>query len=94
MLPSYMVDAVINYFEKGWTPGDFLRSVLENDLVGTFAYADDTNKLYVHKYVQWLWWHAPGRSSGAWGSVEAVEEWIREAAKEATAHKNFARENH
>ena len=82
LIPKHMVDAVFNYFEKGWRPGSFLSAVLANDLVGAVMHADHINQKYLKEYVSWLYWHAPGRANGAWGSRNAVEEWISNAAAE------------
>ena len=82
LLPGYMVQPMIDYFEQGLHPGGFLSAVLANDLVGAVNHADDTNKDYISKYVLWLYWHAPGRASGAWGSYEAIDTWVAEAQTE------------
>jgi len=81
LLPTHMVEGVIAYFEQGIPPGDFLKAVLANDLVGAFAHADSINKLRIGDFIQWLYWHPPGRPFG-WGSYEAVDKWVAEAAEE------------
>jgi hypothetical protein len=86
MLPDHMAQALIEYFELGRPIGDFLRAVLANDLVGTFARADRINKPIIGKYIEWLYWYPPGRPFG-WGSYEAIDEWI-EAAAEARHAKD------
>ncbi len=80
-LPSYMINSLIGYFEEGYAPGSFLRAVLENDFMGTFTQADETNTLHLRAYAQWLRWHVPGRPNG-WGSHEAVQKHIQECFEE------------
>ena len=78
-LPLYMTESLFLYFEQGYRPGSFLEAVLANDLAGAVSFADDTNKKYLEAYVQWLYWHPPGRPQGGWGSREAVDKWVEEA---------------
>jgi hypothetical protein len=86
MLPGHMAQALIEYFELGRPVGHFLSAVLANDLVGAFAHADHVNKPLIGKYIDWLYWYPPGRPFG-WGSHEAVEKWVEEAAKERCAEE-------
>ena len=81
LLPAHMVQSMIDYFEHGYHPGDFLSAVLANDLVGAIGRADEKNKYRLHDYVQWLYWEAPGRPFG-WGSYEAIDEWVEAARLE------------
>lgn len=84
-IPEHMQDGLINYFERGIPPGDFLRAVLENDLVAAVAHADEINKKHLPEYVQFLYWHVPGRPHGGWGSPEAVQKWLSEAYEDNQA---------
>lgn len=81
-IPDYMRGGLIRYFNNRLPPGGFLTAVLSNDLMEAFSHADETNRHCMRAYVMWLYNEAPGRSSGAWGSPEAVEKWLdgREAA--------------
>jgi len=75
-IPDYMQGGLIRYFNERIPTGDFLRAVLENDLMAAFMFADQTNKHSMHHYVMWLYNYAPGRASGIWGSPEAVSNWL------------------
>ena len=75
-IPDYMQYGLIHYFEQRQPTGDFLRAVLENDLIGAFIFADDENKEYMRSYVMWLYNCPPGRSPNTWGSPAAVENWL------------------
>jgi hypothetical protein len=74
MLPEHMRDGMRYYIERGVLPGDFLTSVLLNDLKGAYGNADQINERRVRDYVQYLYNYAP---SQCWGSVENVREWIK-----------------
>ena len=69
-------DSVLAYFEQRRPTGDFLAAVLSNDLIGAYSHADDSNTRAMRDYVFWLYNYAPGRSSGVWGSREAVAAWL------------------
>jgi len=67
------VEGMKLYIEKGVEPGSFLTAVLLNDLVHSFAYADDDNIKVLKQYAEFLYWELP---MSAWGSKEAVKLWI------------------
>ena len=72
-IPSHMVEGLALYIERGVSPGGFLRAVLSNDLVNTFAMADHININAIDKYVDYLYNYAP---ASCWGSPEAIEKWV------------------
>jgi hypothetical protein len=72
-LPDHMQDGAKLYVEKGIRPGDFMMTVLSNDLVGACERADVANRQYLREWATWLKWNCPG---GAWGSREKVDAWI------------------
>ena len=45
LVPAHMVDGLVLYVEDGIPPGSFLLAVLENNLAGAAALADEINKL-------------------------------------------------
>ena len=73
-IPQHMRDTVYRYINEGVPPGDFLRAVLENDLVEAFATADNTNKKVLNDWVSFIWWDLPVES---WGSREKVNLWMK-----------------
>ena len=87
MLPDHMQGAVRRYLNDGIMPGDFLTSVLSNDLVHSYGLADHKNLAAMRTWAEWLWMECPGQ---AWGSPEKVSKWCRqrvearEAAQEAS----------
>lgn len=74
-LPERMRGGIRRYLEDGCVPGDFLRTVLENDLVGAVGKADDENLTLLPAYASMLYNAFPARSQGCWGSAQAVEDW-------------------
>lgn len=71
-IPQHMQPGLIAYIEDGQPPGGFLRAVLENKLYHAFAKGDDLNQSIMIEYARILE-QIPTR---AWGSKEAVDEWI------------------
>ena len=72
-IPAHMVGAVLDYFNNHLPPGDFLRSLLENDLLGAYRNADDKNFFAMPVWVAFLYNEAP---IGSYGSPENVNAWI------------------
>ena len=72
-IPTHMKPGLIAYIEKGQQPGDFLRSVLENDLFRSAMRADPINLQSLSNYAMVLL-HMPVDS---WGDKETVNAWIR-----------------
>jgi len=73
-IPDYMVDGVVEYLVRGVIPGGFLTAVFENDLVGAFAKADETNTTHMREWAEFLYNSMPAQ---AWGSPEKVAAWAR-----------------
>lgn len=74
--PSPRMDSIqtINDFVlKGYAPGDFIGSILCNDLSGTFKYADDDNIKRVFALVSYCYNYLP---MDAWGSLKKVNAWM------------------
>lgn len=78
-LPEHMREGARMYVEHGGHPGHFLRAVVENDLVGAFAAADEKNFAHMADWARWLYNEAP---RACWGSREAVRAWIEMRAEQ------------
>lgn len=78
-VPDYMTSAAEAYINEGKPPGGFLMAVLTNDLVGAVGGADMQNRESIVAWTQWLYNDIPSR---AWGSQEAVNEWIEQGGLE------------
>lgn len=79
MLPESAQHSMRLYVEKGIPTGSFLERVLCNDLVGAASRADINNQQLLLEYSNWLYNDAP---RACWGSVDAVDAWIRHKGME------------
>lgn len=73
--PPEIIQSLRDYERHGLPPGDFLLSVLRNDLRLAVGYADSHNQHLLRHIVGWLYNHFPAH---LWGSREAVAEHFRE----------------
>ncbi len=73
MIPEYTKEAINKFVKYGLPPGSFITAVLENNLSQAFAYADETNTLYLKDIVMYVHWEIPGTCHG---SPEAVRNWL------------------
>ena len=77
-------EAMDRYAAFGVPTGDFLRAVLENDLMEAFGRADEDNTRDMWEIVAYVYNEMPGNCHG---SPEIVREWIEKyrAARKAIA---------
>lgn len=71
-VPPQILEAFQAWFERGEVAGDFVMSVLRNDLQGAAMRADHENAPRLKEIVTYLNMEAP---SPCWGSPEKVEAW-------------------
>lgn len=74
-LPEGLRFGMKMYIENHVRTGGFLRAVLSNNLVESFARADENNKAKLFDIVSWVYNEAPG---ACWGSEATVEAWLNE----------------
>jgi hypothetical protein len=76
LIPEHMRGSVTRWIEMGFPApklmGRFLQAVLTNDLMNSFAYADDENRAGMRGWVMFLHNYAP---SGCYGSKEKLDAW-------------------
>jgi len=60
-LPVTHVKSLERFLEQGIHPGDFMTRVLENNLVGAVANADENSKQHLCDLVMFIHNHLPGR---------------------------------
>lgn len=72
-VPEHMRDTVRLYVEQRIEPGSFMVALLSNDLIESFARADDINAKAMERWVVFLYSFMP---QSLWGSREVVEEWL------------------
>ncbi len=83
-IPKHMRGALEAYVQRGQPPGDFLRAVLCNDLVGAVERADGINMERMYDWACTLYNELPSRPN-CWGSPAAVEKWIQGGGLEGQA---------
>lgn len=71
-IPLSMHDGIQGYVDHGWSPGEFFRAVLKNDLIGAAERADDVNKHCLYEYACLLYNEIP---IAARGSDEKINAW-------------------
>lgn len=72
LLPEHISDSVKLYIEEGRPTGDFLQSVICNQLKESFAFADDINIERMFDIVSFFYNQAPLL---CWGSRKRMEKW-------------------
>lgn len=72
-IPYHMREGLTEYVARGRPPGDFLRAVLENDLMRALGRADEANMANLPAYANYLDNYAP---ISCRGSPKAVNAWI------------------
>ena len=72
-VPEHTREALENYLFRGWQPGSFLTYVLQNNLAGACGSCDHVNREALVDIVKFIEHRVP---SGAWGSREAVRNWL------------------
>lgn len=77
-IPEITAGNLKRYVEQGLHPGQFLASVLANNVFGAFEYADDENRKAIGELIAEI----KKKPGGCWGSQERVSEWIRHRGME------------
>lgn len=75
LVPSHIQPGLQDYIEYGIPPGSFLEAVITNNLLESFARADEINAKRVGDIVKFMYQFAPLE---CWGSREAMEKWIKD----------------
>lgn len=73
MVPPHMQEGLKNYIVHGIMPGNFLRSVLENNLMMAFAHADHVNSSNMHMWAAMLL----NMPNNMYGSPEIITAWCK-----------------
>jgi hypothetical protein len=73
MIPENVKESFDRYVRDRCPTGGFLQAVLENNLVESFARADDYNRENLFDIVQYLYSVMPRY---CWGSPDAGRNWL------------------
>ena len=74
LIPENSKETLKRYSEEHIPTGDFLKSVLENNLFLSVGLADDYNITILPVYVNYIYNELPMQ---CWGSKEKVEKWLK-----------------
>ncbi len=72
IIPGLTLDSLERWEQHGIYPGGFLCAVLENDLQGAFAKADNGNLNALHEIVKYVY---NCMDSRCWGSRDKMTAW-------------------
>lgn len=67
---AMLIQKIRNYSQKKEPVGAFLNALLQNDLAGTYRYADSQSKAIIPELISFCWNELPGNQ---WGSPQAVK---------------------
>ncbi len=71
-LPSHIRFGMFRWIEFGDLPGHWMQMVLQNNLVQSWGFADETNRERMGDIVGFMYNEAPGP---VWGSEAKIKEW-------------------
>lgn len=80
LVPGHLWEGLERYFVLRIRPGQFLASLLANDLREAVGRADPVSFVALPDLLKFLYNFAPG---GSHGSKDAVEQWLAPAEVEA-----------
>ena len=80
-VPRHTAESLTRYVFDGVPPGQFLEAVLSNDLMESFARADDENTRNIRYLAAFIYNELPGNSHG---TLERMVEWMKERRENAT----------
>ena len=73
MIPERTKQTIDDYVNKFWEPGDFVRAVLENNLMEAFGRADIHNRAAMFEITCYVYNNVPHNCHG---SREIVNAWM------------------
>jgi len=86
-VPEIVKESLDLYAKDGIPTGDFLRAVLENNLMESFGRADRTNRHCMFAILSYVYNHIP---LACHGSPEKVDAWIEKKGKEREEKRKAA----
>ena len=81
-VPEHIIPGIVEYVTEGCPLGGFLHSVFSNDLIDSFARADETNIAAMFNIVKFIYNEV---DTGCYGSPERVAAWINEKREQREA---------
>ena len=87
-IPDYTLESLQRYYQYGLPPGSFLTALLQNDLFGAMATADEYNKEALQDICSFIYWEFPAETYGSEYKVLAYM-----SQKLAEREKQYAEDN-
>lgn len=84
-LPEWLSSEINNYVTQGIAPASFCRSLMANDLMMTYAYADEWLRANMFDVLQYVHQTTPKQSRG---SYRKVDIWINKLKKDEHGEAN------
>jgi len=81
-IPESTRNGIDDYVQGHIPPGDFLKAVLENNLMGTVFASDDENLGALLDICRYVWNYTPAT---CWGSPAKVKAWLYPETVKETA---------
>ena len=75
-IPEHTLEALDDYFLRGYEPGGFLTSILTNNLYGAVGSADLANRHAIYEITKWL--TTQRLPSYSFGTSENVRNWLND----------------
>jgi hypothetical protein len=85
-IPQRIKEGLDRYAQQGIPTGDFLRSVLENNLMQAIHRADGYSSLCLWEICEYVYNELPGN---CWGSHEVVRDWLVSHQKAREEHREI-----
>jgi hypothetical protein len=76
-IPTHTCEALDSYFLKGYNPGNFVSSILINNLRGAVNSADIANRHAIYEITKWLTTD-PIVPEYSFGCVELFTDWLQD----------------
>jgi len=73
-IPERMMGGIQRYINNHIRPGNFLCSIICNNLKNSIAYADEENMKNIPAFVDYFYNNAP---HNCWGSEKKMEAWLK-----------------
>jgi hypothetical protein len=74
-IPTHTMEALDDYFLRGYEPGSFLTGILTNNLYRAVGSADSANRHAIYEIVKWLTTD-PMVPIHSWGTKDHVSNWL------------------
>ncbi len=72
-VPVHVIEEINRFVDARLHPGDFVKSILCNDLVGVVKYAGAEEKPFICDIVKYIFNNIP---QDCWGNTKRYQDWL------------------